>query len=110
MNASELRLGNWVDPKFPMQVISIYKDEILCNFEGNEADPWDFAPKDLDGIPLTDEWLANFGFKKEGMHQLWMSVDFWVQETKVGFFYNGIEIKHVHQLQNLYFALTGKEL
>jgi hypothetical protein len=110
MKAEELRLGNWVHPKFPMQVTCIYKDEILCDFEGNEGDPWEFNPKDLDGIILSYEWLANFGFKKEGMNQLWMSIDFWVQETQVGFFYNGIEVKYVHQLQNLYFALTGKEL
>jgi hypothetical protein len=110
MNANELRLGNWVHPQFPMQVVCVYADEILCNFEGNEGDVWEFNPKDLDGILLSYEWLANFGFKKEGMHQLWKSVDFWVQETQVGFFYNGIEINYVHQLQNLYFALTGKEL
>jgi hypothetical protein len=110
MNANELRLGNWVHPVFPMKVVSIYNDEILCNFQGNEGDVWEFNPKDLDGIPLSYEWLANFGFKKEGMHQLWKSVNFWVQETQVGFFYNGIEIKYVHQLQNLYHALTGKEL
>jgi hypothetical protein len=84
MNANELRLGNWVHPQFPMQVVSIYNDEILCNFEGNEGDVWEFNPKDLDGILLSYQWLANFGFKKEGMHQLWKSVDFWVQETQVG--------------------------
>jgi len=110
MNANELRLGNWVHPVFPMKVVGIYADEILCNFEGNEGDVWEFNPKDLDGIPMSYEWLANFCFKKEGMHQLWKSVDFWVQETQVAFFYNGIEIKHVHQLQNLYHSLTGKEI
>jgi proteasome lid subunit RPN8/RPN11 len=47
MNASELRLGNWVHHQYPMQVVSIYADEILCNFEGNQGDVWEFDPKDL---------------------------------------------------------------
>ena len=73
---------------------------------------------DLDrfsGIPLTDEWLVKFGFEEsefvfsknmyfiKGM-QIWKCNDMFLCDK------NGIYIKHVHQLQNLYFALTGKEL
>ena len=72
-------------------------------------------------IPLTEEWLVKFGFKIEG--KTWgntnYSKDFsgiWLQDR--GELYkctisNGnkhIEIRYVHQLQNLYFALTGEEL
>ena len=113
MKSEELRLGNWVNSKFPMQVTCIYKDEILCSFEGNEADPFEFDPKDLEGIPLTDEWLLKFGFDKEIRSELWFRPDFWVQEMLLlpgSFYHNGLEIKYVHQLQNLYFALTEKEL
>lgn len=62
-------------------------------------------------IPITEEWLLKFGFEKDNMY--------WIDDTNIGFtFYkNGkIEwnqpkhIKYVHELQNLYFALTGKEL
>jgi hypothetical protein len=128
MNANELRLGNWVHPVFPMKVVSIYADEILCNFEGNEGDVWEFNPKDLDGIPMTDEWLERFGFKlisnyqPEGKIYAKALLDFTTKiKIEVCIAYNFIEIegnlgsirvpaKHVHQLQNLYHALTGKEL
>lgn len=65
----------------------------------------------LEQIPLTEEWLLKFGYKKAGSN-------FWnlghiVWECYDGIFIcdkNGIGIKSVHQLQNLYFALTGMEL
>lgn len=65
----------------------------------------------LDAIPLTEEWLLNFGYTKEDSN-------FWnlghiVWEYDGGVFIcdkNGITLKYVHQLQNLYFALTGREL
>jgi hypothetical protein len=128
MNANELRLGNWVHPVFPMRVVGIYADETLCNFQGNEGDVWEYNPKDLDGIPLTDEWLESFGFKlisnyqPEGKIYAKALLDFTTQiKIEVCIAYNFIEIegnlgsirvpaKYVHQLQNLYFALTGKEL
>jgi len=65
----------------------------------------------LEPIPLTEEWLLNFGYTKEDSN-------FWnlghiVWEYDGGVFIcnkNGITLKYVHQLQNLYFALTGREL
>lgn len=69
-------------------------------------------------IPLTEEWLLKFGFKDdigETKTLIWKSYKFHI--TKDGFVYtdawykqNFIPIKYVHQLQNLYFALTGEEL
>jgi hypothetical protein len=113
MKAEELRLGNWVHPVFPMKVVSIYKDEILCDFEGNEGDPWEFDPKDLDGIPLTEEWLMRFGFNYDDFSRSWSdkNEEIRIDKTDAGFLvdWNSI-VKYVHQLQNLYFALTGKEL
>ena len=74
-------------------------------------------------IPLTEEWLLKFGGIKdvEGVAyiKLYKGYDLrlyivanGVQETK-GIstpFSNFTHIKHVHQLQNLYHALTGEEL
>ncbi len=69
----------------------------------------------IDPIPLTEEWLLKFGFisnpyedryekglihvecdKTKGATYLWIN--------------NMPHIKHIHQLQNLYFAITGEEL
>jgi len=79
--------------------------------------------KNIEPIPLTEEWLLKFGFDKVGE---WMGIDF---NPRMGMrFYNGNAaecditqddkyiafkcgfIQYVHQLQNLYFALTGNEL
>src|SRR5699024_9536619 len=74
-------------------------------------------------IPLTEEWLLNFGFEERefnGDHSVWhmafpSSCSFELVADSNGWWYydrfgNGIEIKHVSQLQNLYFCLTGEEL
>jgi hypothetical protein len=66
-------------------------------------------------ILLTEEWLLKLGFwtisavVDDGMRyvagfELWKCNDLWLCNK------NGVVIKSVHQLQNLYFALTGKEL
>lgn len=75
-------------------------------------------------IPLTAEWLVRFGFKNDEGWSIDISEGdgrfdwFCIAEVRGGFYYSvggneyiiGKEIKWVHQLQNLYFALTGKEL
>jgi hypothetical protein len=78
--------------------------------------------KHLEPIPLTEEWLLKFGFENrpDGICDHWhlginpITHD-WMIELKnlgAGFFYrNGyFNIKYVHQIQNLYFALTNEEL
>ena len=63
----------------------------------------------LEPIKLTEEWLIRFGFgtgKKIG----YSGNDFINDTMTVILGEHLIKIKHVHQLQNLYFALTGEEL
>ena len=72
----------------------------------------------VEPIPLTKEWLLKFGFKYKEMYYeseylTALNDCFIVVERVTGFFYVDApnnEIKYVHQLQNLYFALTGEEL
>lgn len=70
--------------------------------------------KDIEGIPLTEEWLERMGFEnvRSGTYGIGC-FEIWVQGKQL--FYseslpNSPEIKFVHQLQNLYFALCGEEL
>jgi hypothetical protein len=81
---------------------------IVENSDGNYAIPSD----KLKPIPLTEEWLLKFGFDK---------IDFQFIKNGIKLFpirdlyYRGnfpikSDIKYVHQLQNLFFALTGEEL
>lgn len=82
----------------------------------------DFGPwVDLDEVEfvtLTEDWLLKFGFKNGSKEvsncDLWDR--HWVGDFEIekqgGEFNYGSEnvIKHVHQIQNLYFVLTGGQL
>lgn len=75
----------------------------------------------LKPIPLTEEWLVKFGFYETPNSEF---VKYWTKNDvvlyneyyheKPFFVLSGRSIRHglqyVHQLQNLYFALTGEEL
>jgi len=65
---------------------------------------------------VTEEWLQKLGFewKNQGLRKDNICIrqfgfGFSIFMSNEAFNFN-IDLKHVHQLQNLYFALTGKEL
>jgi hypothetical protein len=111
MKATELRIGNY------------YYHPIALSFE--RMDDVDFISsfiEKFEPIPLTEEWLLKFGFEatKEANY---INVDF--SQYSIGDFMvedngacywdfetlgNDLYIETVHQLQNLYHALTGNEL
>ena len=79
--------------------------------------------KYIQPIELTEEWLKKAGFKKNGNYY-WISLSNLKAELHVEIYGGDLvfiiksdfcelildPIKSVHQLQNLYFALTNKEL
>lgn len=85
-----------------------YGNYLTCSYEN------------LRPVPLTPEILEKCGaVKVEGEWQfkvaicaLWISFRFHASHcySEIGGIYLGGQIKYVHQLQNLYFALTGTEL
>lgn len=117
--ASELRIGNWVRFKHLLCfIITIKQDN--CEIQSSRVivnSSYDF----IEPIPLTPEILEKCGFSfginlqsfVRGRHQfveIKNMIDGYLSED--GVFYYGVrtKIQHLHQLQNLYFALTGKEL
>jgi hypothetical protein len=77
---------------------------------------------DIDPITLTEEWLLRFGFEDDRDNLMVLRKDVFefffdkkdicgvnLYEKWDGNFLCG-DIQYVHQLQNLYFALTGEEL
>ena len=117
MKANELRIGNWVRWNYEESSEgNVYPVEY-----GYELDDIKNNPNIVKPIPLTEEWLVNHGegidfegdymFVWRGIVWYYRMSDFSVrrdykQKNKI----NWVEIKYVHQLQNLYFALTGEEL
>lgn len=103
---SDLRLGNWLyesdKSKFPMQVESIGKNWIYLDFEGNEGDVFENSDKEIYPIPLTKKLYTKLKIEK-----YWGKV-FHFEDIDGAIFDTGV--KYVHELQNLYYALTGNEL
>lgn len=77
---------------------------------------------DYEHIPLTEQWLLDFGFEREskyvvgvGIHNYMAKGDLVLHINMKGEYYAVTcpfkpILKSVHQLQNLYFSLTGKNL
>ena len=141
MKAEELRIGNYVEvsknmfceyldcldlddiDKIPdnkcMQIVAVEKDQVRISLFDEEVE---FYYEDLKLIPLTEQWLIDFGFNYEDVgndnhftktfSKPFINIEYSINVPEFRLLYNGfhIIIKHVHQLQNIYFALTGKEL
>jgi len=117
MKPTELRLGNYVYPFDDIELCS--NEEIFKNcieVDGGVI----ISTSTYYPIPLTEEWLLKFGFVKIGTYRIEfvkyskykdfeIEVSLYINDGKIvtG---QDFEINYVHQLQNLYFALTGEEL
>jgi hypothetical protein len=110
MKAQELRIGNWVLGNKPFQIEG--SDIALASTREKSIGTILWQP-----IPLTEEWLERFGFDEIEMSTpiaYKTKNGFRIKEDERGYwmqYKHGMTIiKHVHSLQNLYFALTGEEL
>jgi hypothetical protein len=123
MKAEKLRIGNFLN-YYGQDVIVLellknnyaefgyFRDSIGFNRKLTEK----HSPKP---IPLTEEWLLKFGLNSSDYITLdkeeCILIDIhqntvWIGNKKAFQYAVGVYIKHVHQLQNLYYALTQKEL
>jgi hypothetical protein len=86
ITANELRIGNLVRCQVSngyvdgCQIFNLLGGYCRC-YVPNDLEEGQFDYSSISGIQLTEEWLLKYGFTNE-----------------------------IHQLQNLFFALTGKEL
>ena len=104
IKANELRLGNWIyNNNNEYQVTPYVIEELWASVRG-----W------VQPISLTDKWLIKFGFEKYDTNKYSIN-HFYIRkvgdefETQIGeCLYKTID--YVHQLQNIYFALTNEEL
>jgi len=124
MKANELRIGNLVDLGNRIaKVIEInHLACVVVDLEETQDTIEDYER--TKPILLTEEWLIKFGFKRH--HADYSNDVIYIKnvpnniEFEWGIYPNelgsGVQIKnrkllkYIHQLQNLYFALTGEEL
>jgi hypothetical protein len=113
----------------PMNLLKInefIKDSYVIDTEGGKNGSWLNDISLIEPIPITEEWLLRFKFYKWGKYELWKQrLSYRTHLKHDGFTidtskrrsdlmrlntYPFTKIQYVHQLQNLYFALTGREL
>lgn len=120
LSAKELRIGNYyyytckdfLDERKEWDEVCQIDAQDLVWLESNPND------KDFKPIPLTEEWLNKFGFKKDnnlytkdfcgGLYSLQLNLDY--NGTHFTYYDGYVVLDFIHKLQNLYFALTGEEL
>jgi len=126
MQPTELRLGNWVfnDENKPVQLVVIETAE-FAEWNGSDSqymflEDGGYKYSAIKAIPLTPEILQKCGSPE--------TKGLWYEHEISSFFLDGSgnffagevlnvdspviakNIKYLHQLQNLYFMLTGSEL
>jgi hypothetical protein len=111
LQAKELRVGNLVQDAIGLVEIGL--------------NGWIKYADIYESIPLTEEWLFKFGFYETsnddfigGLYTRKKPDRFLINKETMSYCqldYEGsiddiVKIKYVHQLQNIYFALTNEEL
>lgn len=130
MTAQELRIGNYInalddyDQAIASQVMALSDGVADIDEHGNRVLFYtlngEYAPEQcsIEGINITEEWIKRLGFEEDSIIEKRFNKD----DYQVYFFKDDdyiylrqvgstiAKIKYIHQLQNLYFALTGNEL
>jgi hypothetical protein len=112
LKPNELRIGNWVETTTGIRQVFEVSEEVLNGFKS--------TLRNAQPIALTQEILRICGFKEKGgiMIVNCNNSDFcisdydqshkkvWKNERYLGI----LPLQYLHQLQNLYYVLTGEEL
>jgi len=125
MKANELRIGNYVQNNRG----TIHR---IAKIDGEENPPviraWQvkisaYGTTEPEPIPLTEEWLLKFKGQRDESNDVYLPLPRGI-DMRLYLKYDHVllckgqtcplfeyeHITNVHQLQNLYFALTGEEL
>lgn len=115
MNAQELRIGNWINYDGENIELTRNRFKLLVFTLG-----CDFT----EPILITEEWLFKLGFinTQIGLFEINVlsrgKINIHINKKRLlveigttgSYLFGETKIKSIHQLQNLYFALTGEEL
>lgn len=99
-----------------------FHDERLIRLSGGARNNEQYIESQLRGIKLTEEWLLKLGFVGKDddgtfyhIEEILFQIQYlYLKEKKFVHIWDGAfteaPVKYIHQLQNIFFALTGKEL
>lgn len=111
MKITDIRIGNLItyqdenETTEPIIIKVGVSDIVLMNenFKSVKYEP----------IELTEDWLVKVGFDKKGDGEYYLSYYTIVIDDEITLWQGYCRLcvfKYLHQLQNLYFSLTGEEL
>jgi len=114
MTAKEFRVGNFVrQPNRLGRVQEVWREAVRIEGYNNAYDYNHTEP-----IPITEEWLIDFGFDlvvkegNQGEFRVYQLNEI-TYNTNHGWWWRHrlpIQPRFIHELQNLFYAITGKEL
>jgi hypothetical protein len=127
MKNTELRIGNLINYEQTTHIIETLNQEYCTSkwIDDDICNPYVHNYDNIEPIPLTEEWLIKIGSTKHEsapckwyqLRNSYIEIQYYVDKSngKSGWvlFDKETEMKamiYVHQLQNLYFALTNEEL
>ena len=117
LKEKELRMGNHIEFDSKIFTVKEIRDKSITVIGRNGYSQLSIIY--VNPIPLTEDILVKLGFEIENdnLFDDWSvftkgNLAIYYDSSKDRFIYleTSIQIKHVHQLQNLYFALCGEEL
>ncbi len=119
INARELRIGNLIYEN-TIDLENGNMVDVIITVEPNSISQCYQRTNSFKPIELTEDILIKCGFIRDGISddeiwQKWYDVScFKIIKGTTDYYiipcYPTCRIKYLHQLQNLYYALTGKEL
>lgn len=123
INTERLKIGNWVSENGKFIVVNnVWHDRINVSYScgdyaggsGWDSETWD---KEIEPIPIVPETIKDCGFTKVGdtfcilENGFEINISFNnVSGVTVRIGYNILPCLYIHELQNLYYSLTGKDL
>jgi hypothetical protein len=132
MDARELRIGNLVKSLKDTRGRKSDGTEEVLSIRWHSINSWQdmgasssTSEEDIEGIPLTEEWLLKFGFEKTDLKPYKDQLAWVIGVDAARFIWSANRIfkpfpdgficvcnhcEYVHQLQNYYFASENTEL
>ncbi len=115
IQSTDLRLGNLV--KYKGEIVKVFEiqNKFIGAKEGNSF-PYFLLAERFNPIPITAEFFKERGYGYDYHHNdITINSDYRVEfSLSKGYLIDGygliVEIEYIHELQNLYYALTKTEL
>ena len=112
---NQVRIGNLVDFNGQVETVYAIRNSGVDFYRGKTKKSvimQSYVWEAIKPIPLTEKWLMDFNFNLKELGFDKLSVSHHLTGDKFYFIISNYakQIFYVHELQNLYFALTGREL